>query len=51
MQFGEICRLATFPDNDKVKTGTVSDLMGVKGETAGMGAKNSGTIGSNTVLL
>ena len=37
--------------NDKVKTGTVSDLMGVKGETAGMGAKNSGTIGSSTVLL
>lgn len=37
--------------NDKVKTGTVEDLKALKGETVGMGRKNSGTIGSNRVLL
>ncbi|MEM8750309.1 MAG: TAXI family TRAP transporter solute-binding subunit [Pseudomonadota bacterium] len=36
---------------DKVKTGTVDDLKDIKGMTAGMGKQNSGTIGSNRVLL
>lgn len=33
------------------KTGTVADLVGMKGESMSMGKKNSGTLGSNTVLL
>jgi len=33
------------------KTGTVSDMVAMKGETISLGAKNSGTLGSNTVLL
>ncbi len=33
------------------KTGTVSDLVAMKGQSMSMGKKNSGTIGSNTVLL
>lgn len=33
------------------KTGTVSDLVGMKGEAMSMGKKNSGTIGSNAVIL
>ncbi len=33
------------------KTGTVADLVAMKGEAMSMGKKNSGTIGSNTVLL
>ena len=37
--------------NEKVKSGTVSDLMGLKGQAAGMGKQNSGTLGSNKVLL
>ena len=37
--------------NEKVKSGTVSDLMGLKGQSAGMGKQNSGTLGSNKVLL
>ena len=36
---------------DKVAAGTVSDLTALKGMSAGMGKQNSGTIGSNTVLL
>lgn len=36
---------------DKVTTGTVSDLVELAGMSAGMGAQNSGTIGSNGVLL
>lgn len=36
---------------DKVKSGTVSDLAELKGMAAGMGKQNSGTIGSNRVLL
>ncbi|WP_299861672.1 TAXI family TRAP transporter solute-binding subunit [uncultured Hoeflea sp.] len=36
---------------DKVKSGTVSDLGELKGMAAGMGSQNSGTIGSNRVLL
>ncbi|MCK5481549.1 MAG: TAXI family TRAP transporter solute-binding subunit [Gammaproteobacteria bacterium] len=33
------------------KTGTVADLVTMKGESMAMGKKNSGTIGSNKVLL
>lgn len=36
---------------EMAKTGTVEDLTALKGETVGMGRQNSGTIGSNTVLL
>lgn len=36
---------------DQALTGTVSDLAALKGQGAGMGAQNSGTIGSNRVLL
>ena len=36
---------------DMVKSGTVSDLKALKGKSAGMGKQNSGTIGSNKVLL
>ena len=36
---------------DKATTGTVEDLVALKGMGAGMGAQNSGTLGSNTVLL
>ncbi|MEL6218560.1 MAG: TAXI family TRAP transporter solute-binding subunit [Pseudomonadota bacterium] len=35
----------------KVSSGTMSDFVALKGSTAGMGKQNSGTIGSNTVLL
>jgi TRAP transporter TAXI family solute receptor len=34
-----------------IKSGTASDLLGMKGETLSLGKKNSGTLGSNTVLL
>lgn len=34
-----------------VKTGTVSDLLGMKGETLSLGKKNSGTLGSNILLM
>ncbi len=37
--------------NKYVKSGTVSDLVALKGMSMGMGKKNSGTIGSNRVLL
>lgn len=41
-----------FAVNSKfAKTGTVVDMLGMKGETLSLGAKNSGTLGSNTVLL
>lgn len=33
------------------KTGTASDLAGMKGEAMSMGKKNSGTLGSNKVIL
>ena len=36
---------------DAAKTGTVSDLLDMKGKSAGMGKQNSGTSGSNRVLL
>ncbi len=37
--------------NDLVKDGTVSDMMAAKGMTVAMGKENSGTLGSNEVLL
>ncbi len=38
-------------NNDKVTSGTVDDLMAVKGMPMALGKQNSGTLGSNTVLL
>ena len=35
----------------KVKTGTVDDLKGLKGLSMGMGKQNSGTLGSNKVIM
>ncbi|PID62019.1 MAG: C4-dicarboxylate ABC transporter substrate-binding protein [Gammaproteobacteria bacterium] len=37
--------------SDLVDTGTVSDLAAAKGRTVAMGKENSGTLGSNEVLL
>jgi len=37
--------------NELVETGTVSDLMNAKGKGVAMGKENSGTLGSNEVLL
>ncbi len=37
--------------NSKVKSGTVADLKAVTGSPMAMGKQNSGTIGSNSVLL
>jgi len=37
--------------NDLVSTGTVGDLMAAKGQSVAMGKENSGTLGSNEVLL
>ncbi|MEO1544657.1 MAG: TAXI family TRAP transporter solute-binding subunit [Pseudomonadota bacterium] len=37
--------------SDKAKTGTVADLASLKGSAMALGKKNSGTIGSNTVIL
>lgn len=37
--------------NKLAATGTVEDLMATKGMAAGMGKQNSGTIGSNRILL
>ncbi len=36
---------------DKAKTGTISDLIDLKGERMALGAKNSGTLGSNKFML
>ena len=36
---------------DKVTSGTASDMIALKGMGAGMGSQNSGTIGSNSVLM
>lgn len=36
---------------EKAATGTVDDLKALKGMSVGMGKQNSGTIGSNTVLM
>ncbi|MFT5702491.1 MAG: TRAP transporter TAXI family solute receptor [Desulforhopalus sp.] len=33
------------------KTGTISDMVALQGETISLGKKNSGTIGSNSVIL
>lgn len=38
-------------DADKASTGTIDDFVALKGSAVGLGAKNSGTIGSNTVIL
>ncbi len=38
-------------DKNNAKTGTVDDLVAMKGKKMGMGKKNSGTIGSNKTLL
>lgn len=37
--------------NDMAKSGTVDDLMALKGKSIGLGKQNSGTLGSNKVLL
>ena len=37
--------------SSKAKTGTISDMVNLKGERVSLGKKNSGTIGSNTVIL
>lgn len=37
--------------NDKITSGTVGDLTALKGMAMGMGKQNSGTLGSNKVLL
>lgn len=37
--------------NDLVTGGTVSDMMAAKGKTIAMGKENSGTLGSNEVLM
>lgn len=37
--------------NEHVSSGTVSDLVGATGKAMAMGKENSGTLGSNTVLL
>ncbi len=37
--------------NSKKKSGTVEDLKALKGSSVGMGKQNSGTLGSNRVLL
>lgn len=36
---------------DKAKTGTISDMVDLKGSSMALGKKNSGTIGSNQVIL
>lgn len=33
------------------KTGTIDDMMGLKGKSMALGKKNSGTLGSNTTIL
>lgn len=37
--------------SSKAKTGTIEDMVALKGERVSLGKKNSGTIGSNTVIL
>lgn len=36
---------------DKAPTGTIDDFVALKGSAVGLGARNSGTIGSNAVIL
>jgi hypothetical protein len=38
-------------DADRAATGTIDDFVALKGSAVGLGAKNSGTIGSNEVIL
>lgn len=38
-------------DSSLAPTGTIADLSAMKGKTLAMGKKNSGTLGSNTLLL
>ncbi|MEE4119504.1 MAG: TAXI family TRAP transporter solute-binding subunit [Paracoccaceae bacterium] len=38
-------------DNDHVETGTMSDFVALTGERVALGARNSGTIGSNDAIL
>jgi TRAP transporter TAXI family solute receptor len=37
--------------NDDVNTGTVADFLALKGSTVNLGAQNSGTLGSNRLVL
>lgn len=37
--------------SEYAKTGTIADIEGMKGKRFSMGKKNSGTIGSNTILM
>lgn len=37
--------------SEYAKTGTIDDVAGIKGKRFSMGKKNSGTIGSNTILM
>jgi uncharacterized protein len=37
--------------SDKAKTGTIEDMVGLKGEAMALGSQNSGTIGSNRTIL
>ncbi|TVQ56743.1 MAG: TAXI family TRAP transporter solute-binding subunit [Rhodobacteraceae bacterium] len=36
---------------DHAETGTIADFVGIKGRSAALGAQNSGTIGSNRIIL
>ncbi len=38
-------------DSNKAKTGTIADMVALKGQRVSLGTKNSGTLGSNKVLL
>ena len=38
-------------EKEYAKTGTITDMMGLKGQSMAMGKKNSGTLGSNKTLL
>ncbi len=38
-------------DSDKAKTGTIEDMVALKGEPMALGSQNSGTIGSNRTIL
>jgi TRAP transporter TAXI family solute receptor len=37
--------------SDKAKTGTIADMVALKGERMSLGTKNSGTLGSNELIL
>jgi TRAP transporter TAXI family solute receptor len=38
-------------DSDKAETGTIEDMVALKGEPMALGSQNSGTIGSNRTIL